>query len=441
MNNQHSISAWTPDETEWQLATRRIYDAFGVPTEPESSEIESQLRPAARRVAVAHNDTIIGGCFAYDFALSLVGGGTCQAAGLAGVGITPAAQGSGGLRSMMQTHLQQSLDHNDAASLLMASESGIYRRYGYGVASELVRWQIDLSRFQLTREACLPPASEIRLIHDRTEAIPALAGIHRHHCGTRAMEVVRDDLWWRYMLLSEEPGWVSVGVKKFIAVHYAQDDSGSVDIPSAHADGYAIYSIISNSDEQFNHGRSNSTVVLTELIATNLSAELALFQYLSRLPWCRELIWELGPVDPPVRHFMTDPRQLWQQSRVDMMWLRPLDVQVLLEARQYHSAGSVVINYIDEHLPALCGCWRLTVADDPLVANDPLSSYPATVSQVGATVPSVQLTPSDFATVYAGAVRVAELAAVGRISGDTESIRTLDRLFTTARPPFNSTRF
>jgi len=451
MSSQQLVQAWTPSESEWSGITRCISDAFGETVEPTSDELKRKLRPSERRVAVGDAQGAIGGCFAYDFSVSLGGGARCQAGGLCGVGITPAAQGRGGLRAMMQHHLRQSIDLGDAASVLMASESGIYQRYGYGIATEMVQWHMNTLEFslldpdfnekprikqvgseqlsaeqaaveQITGEQTSSEQSpvEIKIVHDRSLAIPILESIHRKHCAVQAMEVVRDELWWRAMLEPVEPGWVSVGNSKFIAISYNREHL---------ADGYAIYSCKNSPDTHFSHGRADSTVVLTEICTNSMAAEIALFQYLVNLPWCRQLLWELGPVDPRIRHFMSDPRQLWQQRRVDMMWLRPLNVEKLLTDRFYIGDGSVVIDYIDPWFPELSGRWSLTVnaARSVLRASDS-SRY-------------VALGPSEFAAIYAGTIRVTELASVGKITGDHEQIVALDRLLIPERAPFNATRF
>lgn len=418
MTKHSTVESWAPNDTEWDAATRCIYDAFGVATERESDDLTVQLRPPGRRVAVAESGEIFGGCFAYDFHLSLPGGATGQVGGLAGVGISPVAKGRGGLRSMMHTHLQQSLEHGDVASVLMASESGIYSRYGYGVATEMVQWHLNTQAFVLNEPANC--GSDVKLLHKRAEVIPVLSAIHKKHCSNRPMELVRDELWWRYMLEPNEPGWVSVGHKKFFAVSYNDDGV---------ADGYAIYSIDDKSDAHFSHGKANSRVVLTELCTNSLNAEKSLFSYLANLPWCLQLVWELGPVDPSIKHFMTDPRQLWQKSRVDMLWLRPLNVERLLAERSYGCDGQVVIDYTDEQFPQLSGRWQLSVENG--LAHLQKSDSKRFVA----------VEPSSLATVYAGMTRVAELASVKKITGDCDSIAMLDRLLLVTRPPFNSTRF
>lgn len=420
MTNEPQIRSWTPTETEWASATRSIYDAFGEPIQPETADLETQLRPRDRRVAVADGRGIFGGCFAYDFRLSLPGGSVCPVGGLAGVGISPVAKGRGGLRSMMQTHLQQSIALGDAASVLMASESGLYRRYGYGVATEMVQWRLDTRACAFTDTDPVGAGNDIRLMHDRAAAIPILAAIHTQHCSERAMEIVRDDRWWRYMLEPSEPDWVSVGKNKFIAVNH--------DIEGA-PDGYAIYSIDSHSGSHFSHGNANSRVVLTELCCNSVQAEKSLFRYLVTLPWCTQLLWELGPVDPIARHFINDPRQLEQHSRVDMLWLRPLDAARLLTQRGYDSDGRVIIDYSDKQFPQFSGRWLL------IVEGGKVRLQPSASDQF------VTLGPSELASVYAGTTRVKELAMCDKVTGDSECIAMLDRLFILARPPFNSTRF
>ena len=150
MMKDSKVISRAPSAGEWPEVTRCIYDAFGIASAPVEGELEARLRPQNRRVLVADEQGIFGGCFAYNFALSLPGGVVCPVGGLAGVGVSPVAQGRGGLQSMMQTHLEQSIALGDAASVLMASESGIYHRFGYGVATEMVRWHLNTQAFALT---------------------------------------------------------------------------------------------------------------------------------------------------------------------------------------------------------------------------------------------------------------------------------------------------
>ena len=170
-----TLKTWRPDATEWRSVTRAIYSAFGSATQGDESELKKNSRPVERRLAVAADESIIGGCFSYPFSLTVPGGGSITAAGLAGVGIDPPAQGRGGLRAMMQGHIEQSIALGDAASVLMASEGGLYGRYGYGMATEMAQWHIYASDAALVDSTVV--AGNVELVHDRKVAIEVLEPI------------------------------------------------------------------------------------------------------------------------------------------------------------------------------------------------------------------------------------------------------------------------
>jgi len=192
-----------------------------------------------------------------------------------------------------------------------------------------------------------------------------------------------------------------------------------------------IYEIPDESGPVFSHGRVHARVIVRELVALTAKAELRLMQYLCRLPFSRELIWELAPLQPRVRHFMRDPRQLWQQKRTDMMWIRPLDIAAMLRARGTHAQTQVAIRYIDEQLPDCSGNFLLR-GENGRIAVEPVSSPAAD---------AIDLAPATLGAIYLGTSRAVELAEVGKVCGSDKALRCLDQLFLTDKPPFNQTRF
>ncbi len=412
-----TLKTWQPDATQWPLVSRAIYSAFGSATHNDEDELSRTARPPERRLAVSAGDSIIGGCFSYPFELTVPGGGSVTAAGLAGVGIDPPAQGRGGLRAMMRGHIEQSIELGDAASVLMASEGGIYGRYGYGMATEMAQWHVYSAKAALTDATEV--SGVIELVHDRKVAIDVLEPIYRQACIGQVGAIHRSRTWWQLILEPDDADWIAVGKQQFVAVHYDAHER---------ADGYAIYGIPDDSGDSFEHGRTAVKVVVKELVGLDVNAEIALFDYLLRLPWCREIIWELAPTQPLLRHYLRDPRQLWQRGRVDMMWLRPLDFERLMQVRHYAFDGDITIGYSDPQCDAQSGCWRLLVVD-------------GRAELTRASEPQLQLDPATLGALYLGGTRALELAAVGRIVGHADTIRTLDRMLLGDRPPFNATRF
>jgi predicted acetyltransferase len=412
-----TLKTWRPDATQWQAATRAIYSAFGSATLGDETELKQNSRPPERRLAVVADDSIIGGCFSYPFDLTVPGGASVAAAGLAGVGISPPEQGRGGLRAMMQGHIEQSIELGDVASVLMASEGGIYGRYGYGMATEMAQWHVYAADAVFNDAASV--AGTVELVHDRRVAIDVLEPIYRKASARQVGAIHRSLTWWQLILEPDEADWIAVGKEHFVAVHYDANDR---------ADGYAIYGIPDDSSDTFEHGRAAVKVVVKELVGVDVNAEIALFDYLRRLPWCRELIWELAPTQPLLRHYLQDPRQLWQRGRVDMMWLRPLHFERLMLARHYAADGELTIAYSDPQIESQSACWTLRVNQ-------------GRAELALGTTAQLQLDAASLGAIYLGGTRALELATVGRIRGDADAIRTLDRMLLCDAPPFNATRF
>ncbi len=415
------VVAFCPTVEQWTQVGRGILDGFGV-IDPGDEGQRDHLRPESRRIGVASGDEIFGGAFAYEFQMSLPGGAMVPVAGLGGVAISPPFQGNGGLHRIIDLHLEQSRAHGDAGSVLMASESGIYSRYGYGMATEMVEWQLKTLEFSLHNPESI--SGKVRLIHDTNEALQCVPEIYRGSVQRGSGALQRSADWWAMIIGgdSKTPSWFGGG-EQFIAVHYSE---------SGTADAYALYTLAESSGEDTRHGCINYICKVRELVALDMPAQVAMFHYLQSIAWVRELLWDFGPVDPPLRYAMKDPRQLRQRARMDMMWLRPIDLVALLGGRRYHSDGEVLLNYRDPIFSDLSGYYLLKVADGRAQVNHgkDLQSTDA-----------VDLDSSALGRMLLGGTRVVEMARAGIVSGNSDAIRTLDRLLLCDQKPFNLSKF
>jgi|GEM_PF-3504758 len=403
------------DAAQWKQASQAIAIAF-LEAGPDDDNTRDHLRPIDRRFALKQGDQIVGGCVCYEFDLTLPGGTTAPAAGLAAVGILPTVQGGGGLRLLIDAHLRNSHSKGDAVSVLMASESGLYSRFGYAAATEMAEYRLDTRAFAL--KSALDDLGTIRLVNDMDEARVLCAGIHAMQ--QQAGELQRSSDWWEQVIHAGKRSWLGGG-PQFVAVHY--DASGD-------ADSYALYVVESLDD--INDGNIRARLVLRELVALNTTAEQAMFQYLCKVAWVRELRWILAPVDPLIKYKMKDPRQLAQVSRYDMLWMRVLDMPRLLSQRVYHSDAVLDFEYHDDVIPENSGCYRLVA----------VAGGGSKVERIAhAERPSLKFGPSQLAAILLGGTRVIHLHHLGEIQGSERDIRCLDQLLLTDLVPFNLSRF
>ena len=198
MSSDSGLRCICPEEAQWLHVHRAVADGFGEVVMGDDLGARDHLRPPKRRLALiderSTDQPVVGGAFAYAFDMSLPGGACVPVAGLGGVSISPVAQGRGGLPQLIGNHLQQSIDAGDAASVLMASESGLYQRYGYGMATEMAEWHLHTREYQLLR-----PVSDdisIRLIHERSQAAELLQRVYESAVNARQGGIHRSTDWW-----------------------------------------------------------------------------------------------------------------------------------------------------------------------------------------------------------------------------------------------------
>lgn len=421
--NKNRVEAFCPSAEQWPEVERAILNGFAIVLDDVDVSDRTALRPLSRRVAVSLEQRIFGGAFAYDFQMSLPGGACVPVAGLAGVSVSPPFQGKGGLTAMMREHLQQCRAHGDAASVLMASESGLYGRFGYGVATEMAQWNLNSREFRLARDHIAD--GDVRLINEAQDAADTVALIYEQSVAMGSGALHRSSAWWKLVLACDKSSWIGAGAQ-FVAVHY--NTSGV-------ADGYALYAIDERSETATGHGRLSCTCNVSELVALNANAEMALLSYLSSIAWVREVVWAVAPVNPVVRHFMADPRQLWQQARLDMMWLRPLNLPALFDQRLYARDGELVIDYHDPLFDDLSGYWKLVVRDGAGMLHK------ATSAEHRQSPRAVSLSSEVLGAIILGTSRIAELSSIGKITGSADSIRLFDQVMLTDKVPFNLTKF
>lgn len=414
-----ALSVRQPDSAQWPEVSRAIDTAFFVLV-PDGEQTRDHLRPLERRFALMAGERVVGGCFSYAFGMSLPGGTLVPTAGLAGVGILPTAQGKGGFSALVDAHLQNSIEQGDALSALLASESGLYGRFGYGVATEYSEYRLETRAFALKGEV---PTGSVELVDDEKRARQICAQIHNAQIIPGKLQRSCD--WWAQVIHSNKRTWLGGG-PQFIAVHY--DDQG-------HADGYALYVVdTTDSENQVSDGNLRAKLTLHELVTLNLNAEGALFAYLCRIAWVRELRWILAPIDPLIKHRMTDPRQLAQVNRCDMTWLRVLDMPKVLSTRAYDFDGDISFHYEDEKFPQFSGCFSLK-------ARSGLPGRSLVERIEASSAPMLSFGPQQLAAFLLGGTRVACLYQLGEITGPHETMNLLDRLFSTGRAPFNISKF
>ena len=401
-------------EDEWPAFLETVRVAFGAAVAPGDEAPEKRTWDLARSVAAMQDGQPIGCAGSFDFDLTLPGLTTAPAAGVTWVGVRPTHRRQGALHGMMRFQLEELHEREVPLAVLLASESVIYGRFGYGMATTQVDLQLDRHRTAL-REPFEAPGRVV-LVTDAAEVQRRLPEIHERVRRQQPGDVSRPEGWWKGFF----PG--SGGGSSFGPRFHLFYEN-----PAGETEGYAYYRVKTNREVPLS---GDWTVLLQGLGALTFEAYVALWRFVWDVDLSATLITSLRPPDEPLRHLLADPRRLMTTRSVDFLWCRVVDVGAALAARRYEVTGSVVLEVRDAVCPWNAGRWRLEGSADG-----------ATCERTDAAA-DVTLSASELGAVFLGGTRLSALAAARRVDEHAPgAIARTDSMLATARAPWCQTFF
>ncbi|MFN8194569.1 MAG: GNAT family N-acetyltransferase [Nocardioidaceae bacterium] len=356
------LLVWFSEETTWEPAQ----ELEGVPEEQRfAAEVEG-----------ADPATYPGIYGVRPLLLTVPGGRAAPrqlpVAGLAWVGVHPDHRRRGVLRAMMRDHLERTASAGVPVSVLHASESEIYGRYGYGLAGHEI--SLSLARgttFQaphLEAEAARIRTRMVTLtspgVADRVRESDLVVG--RTEVGT----LVFDEGFYRR---SARPNPAQVRDKEPWRILFATLDGADV--------GSAVF----RRTEKWEQGRPGGEVRV-QVLYGGPAARLALLRRLVDLDLMGTVrLPQVGP-DDPLWHWLPGPRSVSDAHPLDNVWVRLVDLPAALAARGYEEDCDVVVAVADELLPANAGTWRIRVVggEASVVRSDGEPDVRLDVARLGA---------------------------------------------------------
>nr|WP_281352417.1 GNAT family N-acetyltransferase [Phytoactinopolyspora alkaliphila] len=296
------------------------------------------FEPARTHVAVdADRIVAAGGVFTREMT---VPGTTLPVAHVTGVGVAPTHRRRGLLTAVM-TDLLDTVHTAGAEPIaaLWASEGGIYGRYGYGLASWNVGYEL------LTKETTVPGVTQPGRLR---EVVPAeeratMAEVLDRARGTYPGVSSRPGGWWQRRtadVVSRRGGWSAER-----AVLCSGPDG---------ADGYAMW----RTKGGWGASGPIGEAMVTEVVAETAEAYAALWRFLVSIDLVRTVRYEFAAVDEPLVHLLDNPGGL-VRSTGPGLWVRVVDLPAALAARRYAAPVDVVLEVDDELIPGNAGRWRL----------------------------------------------------------------------------------
>jgi predicted acetyltransferase len=299
------------------------------------------LQQTLNRSLVARLDgEDIGTAAVIDFQLTLPGGNRVPMDGVTWVAVSPVARRRGAMRAMMNDMLEHARARRIPVLGLGASESLIYRRFGYGVASHIGIAEIDTAHAAL-RVPFTDPG------HVRMQALDGAVAIFLDIEGRqtdRVGGINRAESSWRRILAGAAKARDGMSPLQ-VAVHVGAD--GQVD-------GFVNYRVEQRWPDEISDGVTH----VRELAALNLDAHVALWQHVLSMDLMEHLRAERYWLDDPIKHLLLDGRRLKVKSHDDLH-LRVVDVVATLRARRYSREDALVIEVRDPAAADIAGRYRL----------------------------------------------------------------------------------
>lgn len=331
-------------------------------------------------------------------------GNAAALGGVTTVATAPEYRRRGLLREMTTRALALQREAGQSVAALWASQAAIYQRYGYCAATSQISYQIDSVDVRLLE----PANDDYSVARDSLGTLMAdIKAIYRQFIADRTGYLHRSSALWQANFLTEtsDSGPVHAAL--------CRDANGELQ-------GYLLYTLNSN---KVAHRARSQGLEIRDLVALNLDAYRAIWNFLSKHDLVGSITWASAPDDDPLPELLAEPRMLHAQAN-EGAWLRIVDVAGALTARGYDGDGQVTFSVPEDSLtPWNQGTYRLTV-DNGIAEVECV--------QTGA---EFTIDRKHLASAWCGRHRLQTLANWGLVSGDAPAIARADNLFATRYRP------
>lgn len=398
---------------ELEAYLRAIWTSFGEHPSAEDLASERDREELDRALAAFDQGQIVGATRASSTQLTLPGLASASAAAVTAVGVLPTHRRRGILRSMMRRQLADVRDRGEPVAILGASESLIYGRFGYGMATRSARYEIDVSHAAWLGDPAW--SGRVRLV-DRDEATKVLPDLFDRVRRQRPGEIDRSPGWWSEYFRDSEHERRGSGPWFFVVYESA---SGSLE-------GYASYRMKHGWAEGF----SQTVLRISDWAALGPEAYAALWDYCLHVDLVTQVATDLRPLDEALTWMLADPRRLRTTSVRDDLWVRLVDLPAALAARRYQSEGSLVVGASDAFFPENEGRYLLEGGPEGAECRRTDAD------------PDLTLSVADLGASYLGGARFRLLARAGRVEESTPgALSRADAMFACNPEPWCATRF
>ena len=385
-------------EEEYRPFLAAMSRGFGDSMNDEAYQAFTPPLKRGRSLAAYDGAEIVGTFVVYPLRMVVPEYRTAPIAAVSGVAVLPTHRRQGILTRMMDCQLRRAHEEGEPLAILEASESIIYGRFGFGIATHYERWSIERHHTRLEFSADAP--GRVRFI-EKDDVIALLHPVAERACVDRPGFVSLHPEHWGEFLADLEMERRGAGPLNFVVY----EEGGRID-------GYVMYRL------------RERTVVVVGLMATTDAAYVALWRFVFGIDLRTKIEAVNRPVDDPLPWMLADRRRL-ERTLIDSMWLRILDVRKALETRDYAVDGRIVFQVQDEFCPWNAGRYELEVGADGARCE-------ATTAAPDITVPAASLS-----SMYLGDTRLSTLVRASRAeAAASEAVELADAMFGARKKPW-----
>ncbi|MFD8722745.1 GNAT family N-acetyltransferase [Streptomyces sp. NPDC059629] len=397
-----------PEFADWQRALKTGFLQHPTLTADQLDARRRQFVPG-RLLGAFDGPRCVATFRSFTQELTAVGGATLPADAISNVTVTPTRRRRGLLTRMMSQDLAAAKERGDVVATLIAAEYRIYGRYGFGPATTLTEWTIDVSRTGLDPRWSRPEGGGRIDLVDGEDIRKLGPELHERVRRGTPGAVSLTELSWQ--LRTGAVRFDSEWTEPYFAVY--RSATGEVE-------GIASY----DSDDHWRDKQPHNTADVRWLLAATPAAERALWHYLCSIDWITKVKSGWRSPDDLLPHHLPDPRAARITTQADWLWVRILDVVRALEARTYDRSGSLVLDVVDRQGLA-GGRFRLDASPEGA------SCTPTTGT------PELTLDIAELASVWLGDQSVARLHALGRVREErVGAVREADALLRASGRPW-----